>query len=238
MKKLLAVLLSLCLVVGLVPMMALADDAAAAEDTTAASSNWVDRYWEQIAAWEEYHNRPHWGDWWDDYAWASIGDEWYPSFSEALYNATAGDTIVIYGTTDVGNVTLEGISLAGYGTQRVYGNITTEGDVELRNLSIYGDITVDSGYTSVANVSVNSNGYDVMVENSATFEMGYDSGIDYIWAAKTATVTAPGLDRIERDNGYVYTDDVSDYYVAYAGGQYYDNLEDALSAGGLSLIHI
>ena len=42
MKKLLAVLLSLCLVVGLVPMMALADDAAAAEDTTAASSNWVD----------------------------------------------------------------------------------------------------------------------------------------------------------------------------------------------------
>ena len=59
MKKLLAVLLSLCLVVGLVPMMALADDAAAAEDTTAASSNWVDRYWEQIAAWEEYHNRPH-----------------------------------------------------------------------------------------------------------------------------------------------------------------------------------
>ena len=232
MKKLLAVLLSLCLVVGLVPMMALADDAAAAEDTTAASSNWVDRYWEQIAAWEEYHNRPHWGDWWDDYAWASIGDEWYPSFSEALYNATAGDTIVIYGTTDVGNVTLDGISLAGYGTQRVYGNITTEGGVELRNLSIYGDITVDSGYTSVANVSVNSNGYDVVVENSATFEMGYDSGIDYIWAAKTATVTAPGLDRIERDNGYVYTDDVSDYYVAYAGGQYYDNLEDALSAGG------
>lgn len=230
MKKLLAVLLSLCLVVGLVPMMALADDAAAAEDTTAASSNWVDRYWEQIAAWEEYHNRPHWGDWWDDYAWASIGDEWYPSFSEALYNATAGDTIVIYGTTDVGNVTLDGISLAGYGTQRVYGNITTEGNVELRNLSIYGDITVDDGKTSVNNVSVSASGYDVVVMANAEFVMSSDSGIDYIWAANANSVTAPGLYEVSRDNGYVYTSDVRDYYVAYSKSKdkYYESLDAAI----------
>ena len=85
---------------------------------------------------------------------------------------------------------------------------------------------------------VRTSGYDVIVDGSADFEMYSNCGIDYIWAWTGADVDAPGLYKVEKENGSVWTDDVSEYYVAYAGGTYYDDLEDALAAGARGSITV
>ena len=261
MKKLIAVLLSLCLIAAMVPMAALADEAA--PETEAASSSW--NYDEAMKAWyhdginypawewdEEYpgygwhggyddwftDHDVSWEDWWDmRHVAASIGDEYYHSFSEALNAAEADDTIYIY--KDVrGDFTLNGVSLVGWRGASVSGDVTTKGDVKLEDLTVYGQIEVEGGKTFAKNVSVRTSGYDVVVESGASFEMDGYCGIDYIWAWNGASVTAQGLYKVEKENGTVYTDDVSEYYVAYAGGKYYNSLEDALDANSSGTIKL
>ncbi len=261
MKKLIAVLLSLCLIAAMVPMAALADEAA--PETEAASSSW--NYDEAMKAWyhdginypawewdEEYpgygwhggyddwftDHDVSWEDWWDmRHVAASIGDEYYHSFSEALNAAEADDTIYIY--KDVrGDFTLNGVSLVGWRGASVSGDVTTKGDVKLEDLTVYGQIEVEGGKTFAKNVSVRTSGYDVVVESGAEFEMERYCGIDYIWAHKNANVVT-NLHKVELSDGnFIYTDDVSEYYVAYAGGKYYNSLEDALDANSSGTIKL
>lgn len=248
MKKLLAVLLSLCLVVGLVPMMALADDAAAAEDTTAASSNWVDTYWEHVANWEEYQNRPHWG--WGDYPWwgdepvAQIGDTWYYSLEEALANADNGN-IYLYQSVRVRSIDVgvnDGVNIIGVNNPTIYCDYfdISGGTVNLMDLSVSGTINVKGGNVFLDNVNVSGSRYDVYATGGSV-QVYANCGIDYIYAANDGIVTVNnGLAPIEQaDGSIIYTDDVSDYYVAYANGKYYDDLEEALtetSSGTVKLL--
>ena len=68
--------------------------------------------------------------------------------------------------------------------------------------------------------------------------MDSSCGIDYIWADKNATVET-NLHEVELSDGnFIYTDDVSEYYVAYAGGNYYNSLEDALDANSSGTIKL
>ena len=249
MKKLIAVLLSLCLIAAMVPMAALADEAA--PETEAASSSWYNRdnwtYDEAMNAWyhdginypawewdEEYpgygwhggyddwftDHDASWEDWWESrYHVASIDGTFYPTLGDALNAAKSGDTIYIH--KDVrGDFALNGVSLVGWKGASVSGDITTKGNVTLQDLTVYGDITVAEGTTEAKNVSVRTSGYDVVVKSDASFEMDGYCGIDYIWAHKNATVET-NLHKVELSDGNViYTDDVSEYYVAYAGGNY------------------
>lgn len=248
MKKLLAVLLSLCLVVGLVPMMALADDAAAAEDTTAASSNWVDTYWEHVANWEEYQNRPHWG--WGDYPWwgdepvAQIGDTWYYSLEEALANADNGN-IYLYQSVRVRSIDVgvnDGVNIIGVNNPTIYCDYfdISGGTVNLMDLSVSGTINVKGGNVFLDNVNVSGSRYDVYATGGSV-QVYANCGIDYIYAANDGIVTVNnGLAPIEQSDGsIIYTDDVSDYYVAYANGKYYGDLAEALretSSGTVKLL--
>ena len=252
MKKLIAVLLSLCLIAAMVPMAALADEAA--PETEAASSSW--NYDEAMKAWyhdginypawewdEEYpgygwhggyddwftDHDASWEDWWESrYHVASIDGTFYPTLDDALNAAETGETIYIH--KDVrGDFTLNDVNLVGWRGASVSGDITTNGNVTIQDLTVYGDITVESYKTFAKNVSVRTSGYDVVVKSGATFEMDRYCGIDYIWADKHATVET-NLHKVELSEGnFIYTDDVSEYYVAYAGGKYYDNLEEALA---------
>lgn len=248
MKKLLAVLLSLCLVVGLVPMMALADDAAAAEDTTAASSNWVDTYWEHVANWEEYQNRPHWG--WGDYPWwgdepvAQIGDTWYYSLEEALAD-NEGGTIYLYQSVRVGDINLTGnasFNIQGVNNPTIYCDTikVTDDEVTLRGLTVSGNVYINGGGLYMDDVDVYGSRYDVYVA-SGKLSVYTNCGIDSIYVASGATATVNnGLAPIEQaDGSIIYTDDVSDYYVAYANGKYYGDLAEALretSSGTVKLL--
>lgn len=238
MKKLLAVLLSLCLVVGLVPMMALADDAAAAEDTTAASSNWVDTYWEHVANWEEYQNRPHWG--WGDYPWwgdgyvAQIGDEWYYSLEEALDNADKGN-IYLYQSVRVRSIEVaenDGVNIIGVNNPTIYCDYfdISGGTVNLMDLSVSGTINVKGGNVFLDNVNVSGSRYDVYATGGSV-QVYANCGIDYIYAKNDSIVTVNnGLTPVKQSDGsIIYTDDVSDYYVAYANGKYYGDLAEALA---------
>ena len=271
MKKLIAVLLSLCLIAAMVPMAALADEAA--PETEAASSSWYNRdnwsYDEAMNAWY-YNGIPYveltddapewvverwfgeddywhggWHDGWHDGWWgehkpvAYVGYQWYWDFSEALEAARTIGTVTLTGTV-YEDVTLENVTVTGsYRWGGAFsGDVTTKGNVKLKNLTVYGQIKVDSGNTVADNVSVRTSGYDVIVDGSADFKMYSNCGIDYIWADKHATVET-NLHKVKLSDGnFIYTDDVSEYYVAYAGGKYYNSLEDALDANSSGTIKL
>ena len=204
MKKLLAVLLSLCLVVGMVPMMAFADDGAA------ASSDWVygpdypawyvgedgydwSEYWKSLDMderdayeWWLQHGG-HWGGYWDEYYGyvASIGDVWYHSLDNAIKAATDGTnpgTIKLYKDVSYrGTLPLSDVVITGVNNPTIYANIETgEDSVNINDLTISGTITTKDGSLFMNNVTMKNSGVDIYVEGAGTVNVPASCKVDSI----------------------------------------------------------
>ena len=167
MKKLLSFLLVLCLVVGMVPMIALAD-----EGDTAESSNYAPNGYDYVfdadyhAAWADYYKEfgyPPSGWWYPGYYWAvaTVNGTPYYDLASALY--AAGNT--------TGNVTVELLQ-----------NVTSSVDLTVpANTTLY----INSWVTLTGNIINNG-----IVENYGTI-MGNVTGGAYTGTG-TITGSYPG----------------------------------------------
>lgn len=253
MKKLFAVLLALCLVVGMVPVLALADEGEA------ASSDELYYYWDN---WEEFFESPYYEYWylggWSDedarweylyshYPWWAGQHEWwgkaayvngqaYDTFDAALAAAKTASGATIYVARDVSlssDLELEDVSLVGprRGVSFYGDNVVVKGgSVTLKNISLNAALEVEGGTAWADNVDVYCAAADVNVAAGATFYMYDNCGIDYIAAAKGATVSTSLTAYAQADGSTVYTDDVTAFGVAVAGGKVYETVAAALAA--------
>ncbi len=253
MKKLLAVLLSLCLVVGMVPMLAFADDGAA------ASSDWVygpdypawyvgedgydwSEYWKSLDMderdayeWWLQHGG-HWGGYWgDDVVYAN--GEWYPSLGAALDDNKTGCTITLYSDVSYsGNVPLTNHSIIGQGYTINCNGVRIGGkDSTLTNVNIRSNegIVINGASVLLSDVSVKSDGYDVTV-NSGSVTVQESCDIDTVFAASGANANVPT--RLDNpriiDGGTLYSNSSPsvDNAVAVVNGTGYNSLSAALIA--------
>lgn len=237
MKKLLAVLLSLCLVVGMVPMMAFADDGAA------ASSDWVygpdypawyvgedgydwSEYWKSLDMderdayeWWLQHGG-HWGGYWDYYgAVASIGDKWYDSLDAALKDSGNG-TIKLY--KDVyysGTLDLDGdVVITGVNNPTIYSDIVINGSdeeritVSINSLTISGTIKINRENYSLFmnNVTMKNSGVDIYVGGDGTVNVPASCKVDLIQVKNgvSADVVTPLTESVDNDGNTIYTSNV------------------------------
>ena len=259
MKKLLAVLLSLCLVVGMVPMMAFADDGAAASSDWVygpdypawyVGEDWYDfgEYWKSLdnderdALYEWLENGGNWRYWyWNGYYEnvARIGDVWYDSLEDAI-DATTGEdpanpgNITLYRDVVInGNLVVNDVNITGVNNPTIRCNKLTisESSSTLQDLNIRGDVEVTGGSLYLYNVDVPSS-YSVEVKNRGSISVSDSCGISKIVAEKDATANVyNGLVAVTQSDGSViYTTDASELYVATIGSEGYTSLEAALKA--------
>lgn len=233
MKKLLAVLLSLCLVVGMVPMMAFADDGAA------ASSDWVygpdypawyvgedwydfNEYWKSLNmderdAFEDWvRSGGNWRYWyWDGYYEnvAKIGDIWYDSLEAAIAAATSPNNPDLWGNITLyrdvvinGDLDVSGVNITGVNnpTIRCRTMYAHYSSTTLQDLNVRGDIEVQNGgQVFLYNVDVPSN-YSVTVENDGYLSVSDSCGISKIVAEVDATANVyNGLVAVAQADGSV-----------------------------------
>ena len=255
MKKLLAVLLSLCLVVGMVPMMAFADDGAA------ASSDWVygpdypawyvgedgydwSEYWKSLDMderdayeWWLQHGG-HWGDWYWKDAVVYVGNTPYTSLKAAMDANEGGCTLNLYGDVsyngilDLTNYNIVGNGHTVYCDNEVKVNGSTLTEVTIRANE---GITVTGGTVYLDSVSVRgNNGYDVTVTGDATLYVYDDCNIDSVLIERDVEWSGRLPNRLTEttlSNGdALYTSDASYYTVATLNGVSYGSLEEALAA--------
>ena len=255
MKKLLAVLLSLCLVVGMVPMMAFADDGAA------ASSDWVygpdypawyvgedgydwSEYWKSLDMderdayeWWLQHGG-HWGDWYWKDAVVYVGNTPYTSLKAAMDANERGCTLNLYGDVsyngilDLTNYNIVGNGHTVYCDNEVKVNGSTLTEVTIRANE---GITVTGGTVYLDSVSVRgNNGYDVTVTGDATLYVYDDCNIDSVLIERDVEWSGRLPNRLTEttlsNRDALYTSDASYYTVATLNGVSYGSLEEALAA--------
>lgn len=252
MKKLMAVLLALCLIIGMMPMMALADGST---DNTDNMQQTYDQYdTEEDGSDDEISsgNFPG-GD-------APLHEPPEPPKSEtsssptnlatlntAIENAVVEDTIEL-GADITGPLTISDKSFTLDGMNNTFdGDISVKdgSSVVFRNLTINGTLTVTSSSVTVMNCKISDSGDDgvaIKVTDGSVVTV-YGSKLEAetkIIAPADATVVAPGFNVYpaekpsdpEEDEDFEYTDDeetIKDH-IAVIGDTYYDSLEAAVTA--------
>lgn len=170
MKKLLAVLLVLCLFVGMMPM-AFAEETV--EETPAEDSNPLTEQNEEVKSTEDETQsdtveNPE----------ATWNGQDYATLQEAVTAAGDGEstrTVFLNKTVQLSSeLELNGVSIDGRGEYWITGNVkVTGGIVYIQNTGIRGSVVINSGTLNINQTTImNGNAVGVTVNNTATFNMG------------------------------------------------------------------
>ena len=255
MKKLMAVLLALCLIIGMMPMMALADGGADGSDNMQQTYDLHDK--EGDGSNDEISSGNVPGGDAPLHEPTELTEPTKPETSSSPTDLDALDDAITAveenGTVELGdnilgdvtinngkNFTIDGADKA------INGDVSVTGSgVVLKNLTVNGTLTVTSSSVTVMNCKISDYGDDgvaIKVTDGSVVTV-YGSKLEaetQIIAPADATVVAPGFNVYpaekpsdpEEDEDFEYTDDeetIKDH-IAFIGDTYYDSLEDAVEA--------
>ena len=171
MKKLMAVLLALCLIIGMMPM-AFAEGEPV-DEVPAEDSNPLTEQNEEVKSTEDETQsdtveNPE----------ATWNGQDYATLQEAVTAAGDGEstrTVFLNKTVQLSSeLELNGVSIDGRGEYRITGNVkVTGGIVYIQNTGIRGSVVINSGILNINQTTImNGNAVGVTVNNTATFNMG------------------------------------------------------------------
>ena len=171
MKKLMAVLLALCLIIGMMPM-AFAEGEPV-DEVPAEDSNPLTEQNEEVKSTEDETQsdtveNPE----------ATWNGQDYATLQEAVTAAGDGEstrTVFLNKTVQLSSeLDLNGVSIDGRGEYWITGNVkVTGGIVYIQNTGIRGSVVINSGILNINQTTImNGNAVGVTVKNTATFNMG------------------------------------------------------------------
>lgn len=171
MKKLMAVLLALCLIIGMMPM-AFAEGEPV-DEVPAEDSNPLTEQNEEVKSTEDETQsdtveNPE----------ATWNGQDYATLQEAVTAAGDGEstrTVFLNKTVQLSSeLELNGVSIDGRGEYWITGNVkVTGGIVYIQNTGIRGSVVINSGILNINQTTImNGNAVGVTVNNTATFNMG------------------------------------------------------------------
>lgn len=171
MKKLMAVLLALCLIIGMMPM-AFAEGEPV-DEVPAEDSNPLTEQNEEVKSTEDETQsdtveNPE----------ATWNGQDYATLQEAVTAAGDGEstrTVFLNKTVQLSSeLDLNGVSIDGRGEYWITGNVkVTGGIVYIQNTGIRGSVVINSGILNINQTTImNGNAVGVTVNNTATFNMG------------------------------------------------------------------